>query len=488
MNDPHVLSLEYALETDESLAFDNPPPLEGDAGGFSYRLADGVLTVTLKDHYATQEQAVEAVAAFIRGWELDYALQHGRRELRFRFVRSHIIDRQPTPGAVGDVLLAGTAKITLTGHPATLVVTQRQYPAPPVSFTASPDVETLWNRYEGHLRGSEPLPAMGYFCLTVLETVFGGPGVGTTPKTSGKRKRTAHALNVELAVLEKLGALTSERGGAMDARKYAPKVPHCIRSRRKRKSGFGLRCGLSHVGSERTPQVWLSVLSRWQICRSCKVTAVTVVRAERRRKSCQNTYFHVGKSFPCAGPFGSSMITATLAIGRSIDGGSHADLAAIIRAKVAAGLLPPERPAKMWVGPGAGTKCDGCDLPITTDQREYEFDPTGWPTIRLHQECLEAWHAARLERDDAPTYPANRPAEVDTWGARLAAVLRESQPSGYCIDCLAAKLDLPPKEVRDAAQVLVARPGFRVIGSACYTCGSNKDSVVVFVPRHPPGQ
>jgi hypothetical protein len=50
MNDPHVGSLEYALETDATLAFNNPPPLEGDAGGFTYRLADGVLTVTMKDH------------------------------------------------------------------------------------------------------------------------------------------------------------------------------------------------------------------------------------------------------------------------------------------------------------------------------------------------------------------------------------------------------------------------------------------------------
>jgi hypothetical protein len=61
--------------------------------------------------------------------------------------------------------------------------------------------------------------------LTVLETVFGGPALGTTPKTSGKRKRTACALNVDVAVLEKLGELTTERGDAMTARKYAPRVP-----------------------------------------------------------------------------------------------------------------------------------------------------------------------------------------------------------------------------------------------------------------------
>ena len=80
-----------------------------------------------------------------------------------------------------------------------------------------------------------------------------------------------------------------------------------------------------------------------------------------------------------------------MATGHSIEGDSrHADLAAVIRAKVVAGLLPCDRPPKMWVGPGTGKVCDGCGLPITTDQRECEFDPPGWRTIRLHADCL-AW-------------------------------------------------------------------------------------------------
>lgn len=138
--------------------------------------------------------------------------------------------------------------------------------------------------------------------------------------------------------------------------------------------------------------------------------------------------------------------------------------------------------------PRRWVRCDGCDLAIAKDQREYEFDTAAGRTIRLHQECVEAWHDARMERENAPTYPANDPTRLDTCGARLATILRDSHPSGYCIDCLAAKLDIFPKEVRDAAQVLVARPGFRVIEGTCYTCGSIKDSVLVFIPRQLPGQ
>jgi hypothetical protein len=47
-------------------------------------------------------------------------------------------------------------------------------------------------------------------------------------------------------------------------------------------------------------------------------------------------------------------------------------------------------------------------------------------------------------------------------GTQLADVLRDNAPAGCCIDCLAAKLDFPVKELRDAAQVLVMRPAFRV--------------------------
>jgi hypothetical protein len=122
----------------------------------------------------------------------------------------------------------------------------------------------------------------------------------------------------------------------------------------------------------------------------------------------------------------------------------------------------------MWVGFGTGQICDGCDLPITRDQREFEFDPPGRPTIRLHADCLEFWDVERAA-------PATR-----TTAPRISAILREGFPSGYCVECLAARLELPACEVRDAAQVLVAERGFRVVERVCYTCGRIRHDVVVF--------
>ena len=127
----------------------------------------------------------------------------------------------------------------------------------------------------------------------------------------------------------------------------------------------------------------------------------------------------------------------------------------------------------MWVGLGTGQLCDGCDLPITTDQREYELDPPGWRPTRLHADCLALWRATTHARDCQP------PQTADTTATHIAAILRDGFPSGYCIGCLAARLELSVPEVRDAAQILVTRPGFRVSARVCYTCGRIRNDVVL---------
>jgi hypothetical protein len=120
MNDPHVESLEYTLETDPTLTFKAPPPLEHDTPDFNLRLKDGLLTVTMKTHAASEEEARRQVEPFLQAWELDQAIQRRRREMRFKFQRANVIDRNPMPGA--KTLLAGAALITVMGMTASLTV------------------------------------------------------------------------------------------------------------------------------------------------------------------------------------------------------------------------------------------------------------------------------------------------------------------------------------------------------------------------------
>ena len=82
-----------------------------------------------------------------------------------------------------------------------------QYLAPPQNFCVTPDVETLWTRYEGYLRGREPLLPMAYFCLTVIEAAYNG------------RANAAKHLNVAEAFLDRIGKLASTKGDSLTARK-----------------------------------------------------------------------------------------------------------------------------------------------------------------------------------------------------------------------------------------------------------------------------
>ena len=68
-----------------------------------------------------------------------------------------------------------------------------------------------------------------------------------------------------------------------------------------------------------------------------------------------------------------------------------------IRHKVRSGLLPLP-PEKCYVGKGTRRACDGCDEVIMPEEIEYELDITESRTVRFHEACLKAWHAARAER------------------------------------------------------------------------------------------
>jgi hypothetical protein len=144
---------------------------------------------------------------------LDIALRYQPRAFQFLYEDANVIDRNPPPpGSQTITPLAGTITFGMSAR-ATLSVGWRNYPPPPMNFVASPDVETLWTRYKGYRAGSEPLPHMAYFCLTVLEGFGGGRGRGIP------RANAADKLEIDISVLEHLGTLVSEKGDERTARK-----------------------------------------------------------------------------------------------------------------------------------------------------------------------------------------------------------------------------------------------------------------------------
>jgi hypothetical protein len=66
-----------------------------------------------------------------------------------------------------------------------------------------------------------------------------------------------------------------------------------------------------------------------------------------------------------------------------------------IREKISNGTLPTQRALKVWVGPGKGARCDGCDFPIT--DLEYEFDVLDGGALRFHRTCFNVWDLERKQ-------------------------------------------------------------------------------------------
>jgi hypothetical protein len=180
MRDPHVVALHYTLETGPQLAFNDPAPLEKDKEAFTLRLADGHLRVEMKDHFATMDAARLEVQPYLQAWEIATALQHGPGALRFALQRAEVIDRNPSPP--GDPI-TGVVIQTLSGAmvfaTATVTIPLRNYPEPPVTFKASPEVFDLWTRYLGYRASTEHLPSMAYYCATAVQHTAAGKTISS---------------------------------------------------------------------------------------------------------------------------------------------------------------------------------------------------------------------------------------------------------------------------------------------------------------------
>jgi hypothetical protein len=207
MRDPHVVSLTYQLKTSESVTFD-APPLEHETEVFSLRLEDDVLTVEMKEHFASVDTARKVTENFLVSWEAHVSLTKGRGEISFKYGDAEVIDRDPSK--LGDTVwlkhadLKSEARISgeISVH-----ATRSEYPTPPEDFATSPEVEALLERYHRCLDGKEKLLPMANFCYTVFKGIAGG------------KSKASKLFNISGGVLMKLGELTA-RGDLRTARKW----------------------------------------------------------------------------------------------------------------------------------------------------------------------------------------------------------------------------------------------------------------------------
>jgi hypothetical protein len=209
MRDPHVERLHYDIDSEEGTSYRDPEPLAftNPLGRFEAR--DGKLIIEPTDHFPDEDAARDVIERFLKAWEIDADLESNIGTIRFKFLRTDVIDRDPPPPGTAQVItlpaLAGS--VNISGGVASLHVIRRKYPAPPVAFQTTIDVERAYRRWLDFRSGRETLQSTAYFILTMVEAAV------------GDRKQAAKALNIELDVLRKIGELSSTRGDAATARK-----------------------------------------------------------------------------------------------------------------------------------------------------------------------------------------------------------------------------------------------------------------------------
>jgi len=217
VRDPHVKSLTFQLKTDGSIIFKDAPPLIFATSEFDGRLEGDELVVSMVEHYRSEEDARLAVEPYLRSWETNTLLDGNR--LKFVFVCGDVIDRNPQPAGEHRIIEARGHSSSTATVSATAVIIKSLYPPPPTIFNRSPLVVAMVDRLEQYLKGGESLFTAAYYCVTAIER-------SADPSEEGSaRKKAAAKYRIDLDVLKQLGTLSSERGSALEARKFGRPLP-----------------------------------------------------------------------------------------------------------------------------------------------------------------------------------------------------------------------------------------------------------------------
>jgi hypothetical protein len=207
MNDPHIEALYFKVKHAGYIDYHKAAPLSHETVGFAVRIESGRAEITMKSHHATEEAARAEVEPYLRVWELTAALEYGPGEFELAYARPRIIDRNPTPGISAAVASAsGSGTATAEAH-----VERSKYPDPPsAGIACDAAVELMFKTYCLYREKRMKLGDAANFCLTVLEEYSGASGM--------KRPAAARRFAVAKPILDKIGTLADEKGGA-EARK-----------------------------------------------------------------------------------------------------------------------------------------------------------------------------------------------------------------------------------------------------------------------------
>lgn len=200
MNSPHVEALIYVVDHDDAIKYQGRS--ESDHWGFRMKIENDLARFEMKEHYATVQEARNAVQSFIERWEFQETLRVGPGQFALRFEKPEVIDRRPDPGAV--TASPNPVNLSFTLSKPTVTVT-RPYPQPPSEGRINlydPDVKVMHFRYLLYRQGGDLLASTAYFCCDVF-----------TKRLSRDFTDAASKHKISHNLIKKVHSLSSNKGG-----------------------------------------------------------------------------------------------------------------------------------------------------------------------------------------------------------------------------------------------------------------------------------
>lgn len=207
MRDPHVEAVYFSVGSAEDISYENPERQDFSNHLGLFSLADGLLKVIPVEDFCNGLEAGQAIDGFLRSWEIEADLKQNLGMIRFSYSHADVIDRNPPPPGASHVVEGAFASAVAIADGVTCHIMARRYPSPPECFSATEFAQHAYRRWIGYRRGREPLQAMAYFIISLMESL------------AGSRRLVCELFKIDMAVRKRMGDLCSERGSALTARK-----------------------------------------------------------------------------------------------------------------------------------------------------------------------------------------------------------------------------------------------------------------------------
>ena len=172
MNDPQVKAIHYFIEHDDSVDYSDAAPLVYEDELFCVQADKAEVIFEPKNHYSTEEEAKSAIEGLVRRWEFEAALHVGSGAFKLIYAGVDIIDRNPPPPSAGVVASPAAFHFRMPEAQVRVTKALAAYPVPSSGRAIEPDdpdASFMLSRLDLYRQGREPLAAVAYFCLTVLE-------------------------------------------------------------------------------------------------------------------------------------------------------------------------------------------------------------------------------------------------------------------------------------------------------------------------------